>query len=105
MMEASRLSIPRMYVLPFMARVPLVTAHTNQVYSNGLSEIMLGKAIKELKLPRDEIVVMTKVIIVFVFAFALLNGKSQSSTFLRFSPPSAKITVSISCGVERNLTT
>ncbi|CAA7259017.1 unnamed protein product [Cyclocybe aegerita] len=34
---------------------------TANVYSNGLSEIILGKAIKELKLPRDEIVVMTKV--------------------------------------------
>ena len=33
----------------------------HQVYSNGLSEVILGKAIKELKLPRDEIVVMTKV--------------------------------------------
>jgi len=32
-----------------------------QVYSNGLSEITLGKAIKQLNLPRDEIVVMTKV--------------------------------------------
>lgn len=32
-----------------------------QVYSNGLSEVILGKAIKEHKLPRDEIVVMTKV--------------------------------------------
>jgi len=34
---------------------------TANVYSNGLSEIILGKAIKELKLPRDEIVIMTKV--------------------------------------------
>jgi len=33
---------------------------TANVYSNGLSEIILGKAIKELKLPRDEIVIMTK---------------------------------------------
>lgn len=31
------------------------------MYSNGLSEVILGKAIKQLKLPRDEIVVMTKV--------------------------------------------
>ncbi|CAA7259016.1 unnamed protein product [Cyclocybe aegerita] len=36
------------------------TFDTANVYSNGLSEIILGKAIKELKLPRDEIVVMTK---------------------------------------------
>jgi aryl-alcohol dehydrogenase-like predicted oxidoreductase len=32
-----------------------------QVYSNGLSEVVLGKAIKQLNLPREEIVVMTKV--------------------------------------------
>ncbi|KAI0086916.1 Aldo keto reductase [Irpex rosettiformis] len=36
------------------------TFDTADSYSNGLSEIMLGKAIKKLKLPRDEIVVMTK---------------------------------------------
>lgn len=34
---------------------------TANSYSNGASEVVLGKAIKELKLPRDEIVVMTKV--------------------------------------------
>ncbi|KAJ7650032.1 aryl-alcohol dehydrogenase [Roridomyces roridus] len=34
---------------------------TANVYSNGLSEEILGRAIKEHKLPRDEIVVMTKV--------------------------------------------
>lgn len=32
-----------------------------QVYSNGASEVILGKAIKQLNLPREEIVVMTKV--------------------------------------------
>jgi aryl-alcohol dehydrogenase-like predicted oxidoreductase len=31
------------------------------MYSNGLSEVVLGNAIKKLNLPRDEIVVMTKV--------------------------------------------
>ena len=31
------------------------------MYSNGLSEVILGKAIKKLNLPREEIVVMTKV--------------------------------------------
>ncbi|KAG6894366.1 hypothetical protein C0992_006434, partial [Termitomyces sp. T32_za158] len=30
-------------------------------YSNGLSEIILGKAIKQLQLPREEIVILTKV--------------------------------------------
>ncbi|KAI0028106.1 Aldo/keto reductase [Vararia minispora EC-137] len=33
-------------------------------YSNGQSEIILGKAIKKLNLPRDEIVVMTKLFFV-----------------------------------------
>jgi len=37
------------------------TFDTANVYSNGLSEIMLGKAIKQHNLPRDEIVVITKV--------------------------------------------
>jgi len=37
------------------------TFDTANGYSNGLSEVILGKAIKQHKLPRDEIVVMTKV--------------------------------------------
>lgn len=37
------------------------TFDTSNNYSNGLSEILLGKTIKRLGLPRDEIVVMTKV--------------------------------------------
>ncbi|CAE6430197.1 unnamed protein product [Rhizoctonia solani] len=37
------------------------TFDTANVYSNGESERILGKAIKQLGLPRDEIVVMTKV--------------------------------------------
>ena len=37
------------------------TFDTANVYSNGQSEIILGKAIKQFNLPREEIVVMTKV--------------------------------------------
>ncbi|KAJ1306642.1 hypothetical protein OPQ81_007637 [Rhizoctonia solani] len=37
------------------------TFDTANAYSNGLSEVILGKAIKQHNLPRDEIVVMTKV--------------------------------------------
>jgi aryl-alcohol dehydrogenase-like predicted oxidoreductase len=37
------------------------TFDTANVYSNGLSEVILGKAIKQHNLPREEIVVMTKV--------------------------------------------
>ncbi|KAH7914144.1 aryl-alcohol dehydrogenase, partial [Hygrophoropsis aurantiaca] len=36
------------------------TFDTADMYSNGLSEVILGNAIKKLDLPRDEIVVMTK---------------------------------------------
>ena len=32
-----------------------------QVYSNGMSEVYLGRAIKKFNLPRDELVIMTKV--------------------------------------------
>ncbi|KAI8974170.1 Aldo/keto reductase [Trametes punicea] len=37
------------------------TFDTANAYSNGLSESILGKAIVELKLPREELVIMTKV--------------------------------------------
>jgi aryl-alcohol dehydrogenase-like predicted oxidoreductase len=37
------------------------TFDTANIYSNGLSEVYLGRAIKALNLPREEIVVMTKV--------------------------------------------
>lgn len=37
------------------------TFDTANVYSNGQSEIILGKAIKKYNLPREEIVVLTKV--------------------------------------------
>ncbi len=68
------------------------------MYSNGLSEIILGKAIKELKLPRDEIVVMTKVcyrIKSFVSANAFscsgiqLNGTVARDYKTRFIGPGA----------------
>ncbi|KAI0927809.1 hypothetical protein AcW1_005231 [Taiwanofungus camphoratus] len=37
------------------------TFDTANAYSNGLSEVILGNAIKKLNLPREEIVIMTKV--------------------------------------------
>ncbi|KAF9482881.1 Aldo/keto reductase [Pholiota conissans] len=46
---------------------------TANAYSNGQSEVVLGKAIKQLDLPRDKIVVMTKV-------FAVV-GKSPTQIF------------------------
>ena len=36
------------------------TFDTANIYSNGISEVYLGRAIKALDLPREEIVVMTK---------------------------------------------
>ncbi|KAH9911940.1 aryl-alcohol dehydrogenase [Fomitopsis serialis] len=37
------------------------TFDTADAYSHGLSEVMLGKAINELKLPREELVILTKI--------------------------------------------
>ncbi|ELU40706.1 aryl-alcohol dehydrogenase [Rhizoctonia solani AG-1 IA] len=39
------------------------TFDTANVYSNGLSEMIVGKAIKKYNLPRDEIVILTKVML------------------------------------------
>ncbi|KAI0669364.1 oxidoreductase [Trametes maxima] len=39
----------------------ITTFDTANVYSNGLSEIILGNAIKKHNLPREELVIMTKV--------------------------------------------
>lgn len=50
------------------------TFDTANVYSNGVSEVILGKAIKELKLPRQEIVIMTKVF------FAVTPGRNLFAT-------------------------
>lgn len=42
-------------------RSTALTASLLQIYSNGLSEVALGKAIKQFNLPREELVIMTKV--------------------------------------------
>ncbi|KAL1945509.1 hypothetical protein VTO73DRAFT_2360 [Trametes versicolor] len=39
----------------------ITTFDTANVYSNGLSEVILGNAIKQLNLPREELVILTKV--------------------------------------------
>ncbi len=39
----------------------ITTFDTANCYSNGVSEVILGKAIKALNLPREELVIMTKV--------------------------------------------
>jgi len=44
------------------------------MYSNGLSEVYLGRAIKTLELPREEIVVMTKVYSLLQYSFVKANA-------------------------------
>ncbi|KAG1812675.1 hypothetical protein EV424DRAFT_1326941, partial [Suillus variegatus] len=44
-----------------MTWASIYTFDTADTYSNGLSDVVLGNVIKKLSLPRDEIVVMTKV--------------------------------------------
>ncbi|GJE98389.1 aldo/keto reductase [Phanerochaete sordida] len=39
----------------------ITTFDTADIYSNGYSEIILGNAIKKLSLPREELVIMTKI--------------------------------------------
>ena len=39
----------------------ITTFDTANIYSHGAAETILGNAIKELNLPRDELVIMTKV--------------------------------------------
>ncbi|KAF9501209.1 aryl-alcohol dehydrogenase [Pleurotus eryngii] len=47
--------------IKFVYEYGIQTFDTANMCSNGQSEIVLGKAIKQLNLPRDEIVVMTKI--------------------------------------------
>jgi len=46
--------------IKFAYEAGIQTFDTANVYSNGLSEIVLGNAIKKLNLPREELVIMTK---------------------------------------------
>ncbi|KAJ6512582.1 Aldo/keto reductase [Mycena sanguinolenta] len=47
--------------IKFAYEAGIQTFDTANIYSNGMSEVVLGNAIKKLQLPREEIVVMTKV--------------------------------------------
>lgn len=53
-----------MWVVTIRTR-QITISYISQTYSNGYSEVILGRVIKKLNLPRDEIVVMTKVVHVF----------------------------------------
>jgi aryl-alcohol dehydrogenase-like predicted oxidoreductase len=59
------------------------TFDTANVYSNGLSEEILGRAIKKYELPRDEIVVMTKVFMPWHWFSCLYSYNAQ--VFFRVS--------------------
>jgi len=39
----------------------ITTFDTSNAYSNGQSEVIIGKALKEYKIPREDVVIMTKV--------------------------------------------
>ena len=47
------------------------------MYSNGASEVVLGKAIKKHNLPRDEIVIMTKVSAFCTLSLCMLHKYSS----------------------------
>jgi aryl-alcohol dehydrogenase-like predicted oxidoreductase len=69
-----------------------------QYYSNGLSEEILGKAIKQHNIPRDEIVILTKVssTIVFLVSSAedcLFSSGSRSLLLPRTPSFSARILI------------
>jgi diketogulonate reductase-like aldo/keto reductase len=41
----------------------ITTFDTANMYSNGLSEVVLGKALKKYNIPREDVVIMSKVFI------------------------------------------
>ena len=49
------------------------TFDTANVYSNGLSETILGNAIRKFNLPREELVIMTKARLTHMFLTELLS--------------------------------
>ena len=51
------------------------------MYSHGQSEIILGNAIKKLNLPRDELVILTKVCIYALFVTVCVLIAPLRSTF------------------------
>ena len=82
-----------------------VPGATAQVYSNGASEIVLGKAIKQLNLPREEIVVMTKVRQrMFIAALDGIVVHGHSATINSSTSPSA-VNLGSACGAPSPPTT
>jgi aryl-alcohol dehydrogenase-like predicted oxidoreductase len=60
---------------------------SDQLYSNGKSEEILGRAIKAHNLPRDEIVIMTKAQPKFQRSMRSLTSTSQCSYVRRCREP------------------
>jgi aryl-alcohol dehydrogenase-like predicted oxidoreductase len=68
------------------------TFDTANIYSHGLSEVVLGKAIKQHNLPRDGIVVMTKVSMVSSYYAYETIFKSARKLYFTVAPtPSTSI--------------
>ncbi|PIL33259.1 transporter [Ganoderma sinense ZZ0214-1] len=57
----------------------ITTFDTANIYSHGQSEIILGNAIKKLNLPRDELVILTKVYFPIAKEGARLDGNPEDS--------------------------
>lgn len=53
---------------------------TANVYSNGVSEIVLGKALKELNAPRGRIVIATKVCVPVHKDVSKFTGSTEANT-------------------------
>jgi len=51
-----------MYPITYRYDNGINTFDTADVYSDGDSERILGKALKEYKIPREKVVIMTKVV-------------------------------------------
>ncbi|KAI0790137.1 aryl-alcohol dehydrogenase [Irpex lacteus] len=58
----------------------ITTFDTANGYSNGLSEVILGNAIKKLNLPREELVIMTKVFAIVAPSYDVNILKSATMT-------------------------
>lgn len=63
------------YIYLFRYEMGIQTFDTANLYSNGMSEIILGKAIKQLELPREDIVVITKVHLLASYSSQVSNQR------------------------------
>jgi aryl-alcohol dehydrogenase-like predicted oxidoreductase len=73
------------------------TYDTANVYSNGLSEILLGKFLKKYNIPRDRVVIMTKAF----FPVDESKGPSFVAMFLDSMPQDVQVDLNNSKGLSR----